>query len=352
MNRYARLGTLVLTLSLLSPGAAYGAVTDYQTAVKEQKNAVVQQIDDHTKEGTKMVLVKDTLYVSGKEAVLRSEPYDKGEEISELELGDEVSRVGICENGWSKVLVKKKEEQYTGYMETVKLAEDVEIQTTDEELEVIADAQILDFPSIRDGEVLGEVIEMDEVTRIGICNEVWSKIRYMDIDGEEITGYIPTEALETADIESSDSGEETGALSPSSGEGIFAEAVDGVTSDRANGKSENGVLIGEAIPVSADAKLKPMGVFKITHYCPCSLCCGPWSDGITSTGVTAVTNRTIAVDPKQIPYGSKVVINGQVYVAEDCGGAITENCIDIYVASHEEGNEKGVYYTDVFILEE
>lgn len=352
MNRYTRLGTLVLTLSLLSPAAAYGAVTDYQTAVKEQKDAVVQEIDDHTKEGTKMVLVKDTLYVSGKDAVLRTEPYEKSEELSKLELGDQVKRVGICENGWSKVLVKKKEEQYTGYMETAKLAEEVDIEKTDEELEVIADAQILDFPSIRDGEVLGEVIEMDEVTRIGICNEVWSKISYLDIDGEEIIGYVPTEALESDDTEKDSGEEEAGVLSPSSGEGIFAEAVDGVTSDGAGGKTENGVLIGEAIPVSSDAKLKPMGVFKITHYCPCSLCCGPWSDGITSTGVTAVTNRTIAVDPKQIPYGTKVVINGQVYVAEDCGGAIKENCIDIYVASHEEGNAKGVYYTDVFILEE
>ena len=35
--------------------------------------------------------------------------------------------------------------------------------------------------------------------------------------------------------------------------------------------------------------------------------------GITSTGVTATTKHT-AVDPSQIPYGSQVVINGQVYV--------------------------------------
>lgn len=49
---------------------------------------------------------------------------------------------------------------------------------------------------------------------------------------------------------------------------------------------------------------------------PAIICCGPWANGIASTGVTATTNRTIAVDPTQIPYGSKVVINGQVYVAE------------------------------------
>ena len=84
---------------------------------------------------------------------------------------------------------------------------------------------------------------------------------------------------------------------------------------------ENGVQIGTPVAASSDANLQDLGVFKITHYCPCSICCGPYSNGITSTGVTATTNHTIAVDPSVIPYGSKVVINGQVYVAEDCGGA-------------------------------
>ena len=50
--------------------------------------------------------------------------------------------------------------------------------------------------------------------------------------------------------------------------------------------------------------------------------------------------------------GTEIVINGQVYVAEDCGGAIKKNCIDIYVASHEEASSKGMYYTDVYLLTE
>lgn len=73
-------------------------------------------------------------------------------------------------------------------------------------------------------------------------------------------------------------------------------------------------------------------------------------NGITSTGVTATTNHTIAVDPSVIPYGSKVVINGQVYVAEDCGGAIKKNRIDIYVATHAEGEAKGTYDTEVYLI--
>ena len=40
---------------------------------------------------------------------------------------------------------------------------------------------------------------------------------------------------------------------------------------------ENGVQIGTPVAASSDANLQDLGVFKITHYCPCSICCGPYS---------------------------------------------------------------------------
>lgn len=72
-----------------------------------------------------------------------------------------------------------------------------------------------------------------------------------------------------------------------------------------------------------------------TAYCPCVKCCGK-SDGITATGTKATAGRTIAVDPSVIPYGTEVIINGNAYVAEDCGGAIKGNSIDIFFDTHEE----------------
>ncbi len=144
-----------------------------------------------------------------------------------------------------------------------------------------------------------------------------------------------------------DKDKDAGTLHEGSGEGVFADALEDVDP----GVSvENGVQIGTPVAASSDANLQDLGVFKITHYCPCSICCGPYSNGITSTGVTATTNHTIAVDPSVIPYGSKVVINGQVYVAEDCGGAIKKNRIDIYVATHAEGEAKGTYDTEVYLI--
>lgn len=90
-------------------------------------------------------------------------------------------------------------------------------------------------------------------------------------------------------------------------------------------------------------------IFMVTAYCPCEMCCDK-SDGITATGVTAIQGRTIAVDPNYIPYGTEITINGNTYVAEDCGGAIKGNRIDIYFDSHQEAVEFGVQYLEGVIL--
>lgn len=72
-----------------------------------------------------------------------------------------------------------------------------------------------------------------------------------------------------------------------------------------------------------------------TAYCHCEICCGK-SDGITATGTKATAGRTIAVDPSVIPYGTEVIINGNTYIAEDCGASVKGKSIDIYFDSHAE----------------
>ena len=63
----------------------------------------------------------------------------------------------------------------------------------------------------------------------------------------------------------------------------------------------------------------------------------------------ATANHTIAVDTDIIPLGSTVYIDGVAYVAEDTGGAIKGNRIDIYVEDHALALNKGVDYLDVKI---
>ena len=60
-------------------------------------------------------------------------------------------------------------------------------------------------------------------------------------------------------------------------------------------------------------------------------------DGVTATGTVPSRGRTIAVDPRQIPYGSQVYINGTgPYIAEDTGGAIRGKRLDIYFGDGAE----------------
>lgn len=74
-------------------------------------------------------------------------------------------------------------------------------------------------------------------------------------------------------------------------------------------------------------------------------------DGITSTG-TVPKWGTIAVDPNVIPYGTKVYIPqfGRYFIAEDCGGGIKGNKIDIFMNSESQCNSWGKRTIDIYIV--
>lgn len=92
-----------------------------------------------------------------------------------------------------------------------------------------------------------------------------------------------------------------------------------------------------------------LGEFHITYYCACEKCCDV-ETGLTATGTQVAEGRTIAVDPSVIPYGTQVIIGGHVFTAEDCGGAIKKNRIDIYVNSHERALDLGRDKMEVFLI--
>ncbi len=89
-----------------------------------------------------------------------------------------------------------------------------------------------------------------------------------------------------------------------------------------------------------------LGEFTITYYSASKEECGK-TDAITATGTKATAGRTIAVDPDVIPLGSRVVIDGVTYTAEDVGGAIKGNKIDIFVNSREEAIQRGKIQREV-----
>lgn len=90
-------------------------------------------------------------------------------------------------------------------------------------------------------------------------------------------------------------------------------------------------------------KYKGEMVVIATAYCNSPICINvsKWNDGITATG-TVAGMQTIAVDPKTIPLGSIVYIEGMGwYKAEDTGGAIKGNRIDIFMGDYKKAREFG-----------
>lgn len=85
-------------------------------------------------------------------------------------------------------------------------------------------------------------------------------------------------------------------------------------------------------------------------YCPCRACSEGWGRH-TCTGAVATAGHTIAVDPRVIPYGSKVMINGVVYTAEDRGGAVRGNHIDIFFNTHAETRQHGTQSAEVYLVQ-
>lgn len=108
--------------------------------------------------------------------------------------------------------------------------------------------------------------------------------------------------------------------------------------------------------------IKPvsLGEFKLTAYCSCKICCNEYAYNrpIDKNGNEIVYGAigeelkegySIAVDPSVIEYRTEVIIDGKVYKAQDCGGAIKGNRIDVYFENHTDALEFGVQYKEVFV---
>lgn len=108
----------------------------------------------------------------------------------------------------------------------------------------------------------------------------------------------------------------------------------------------NTTKVEQTSKVATQEKL--IGRFKITVYCACADCCGEYaynrpvdSNGNVivkgASGRVLIPYYSIATDPSVIPSGKEVVINGKVYRADDIGGAVNGNVIDIYTGTdHQE----------------
>ena len=120
-------------------------------------------------------------------------------------------------------------------------------------------------------------------------------------------------------------------------EQVIKEPVDKIVQIQKNVTTSRS---GSTVATTGETK-----IFKVTAYCACAKCCGKQT-GITASGTRATAGRTVAAS-SQFSFGTKLLINGNVYTVEDRGGAITGNKIDIYMNTHAEALAWGVKYLPV-----
>lgn len=115
-------------------------------------------------------------------------------------------------------------------------------------------------------------------------------------------------------------------------------------------------IIGNGVIITADGEVltyKRSAQFRTTAYSHMDAGC----DRITATGTT-VRVGAVAVDPTLVPYGTRmfVICNDGSYVygiatAEDCGGGIKGNQLDLYMPTRSECFEYGKRMCTVYFLD-
>ena len=130
-----------------------------------------------------------------------------------------------------------------------------------------------------------------------------------------------------------------------------------------NGLKSDAISIGKKLSVKGaavttasvsrdsadDTVVKTIRVSSTAYTASCAGC-----SGITTTGLNLKKNpglKVIAVDPKVIPLGSKVWVEGYGYaVAGDTGGAVKGNKIDVFISNKSEALKWGRRTVTVKVL--
>lgn len=99
--------------------------------------------------------------------------------------------------------------------------------------------------------------------------------------------------------------------------------------------------------IGARSDWEELGTWKITHYCPCKKCSGPWGHK-TSSGATCEEGVTAAC--AILPPGTVVMIEGYgERIIQDTGAGVRNEHIDLFYESHKECLDRGIQYRKVWV---
>ncbi|MBC5779236.1 PcsB-like coiled-coil domain-containing protein [Blautia difficilis] len=90
---------------------------------------------------------------------------------------------------------------------------------------------------------------------------------------------------------------------------------------------------------------KYLGNFTLTAYCNCAQCCGT-AGNLTASGTVPTAGRTVAM--AGVPFGTQLLINGNVYTVEDLGTPYGH--VDIFFDNHSDALSFGLQSAEVYQL--
>lgn len=251
---------------------------------------------------------KEIAKVNVEKLNIRSGPSISNEIIGSFEKEDSVNVISI-KDGWYKIKLEDGKKAWTNG-EYITLYGKI---TADK-------LNIRTGPSIED-EIIGTKKKDDKITIVNAYENGWYKIKLSNKNTGYVCGkYVKTMAENKHDYSNLNKKESN-----------LQEISTDNEKDSDSSKEASSLNVVKAMTVSA------------TAYA---------GDSITSTGKKPKVGRTIAVDPSVIPYGTKVYIPALkgTYIAEDCGGAIKGNKIDIFMASESQCKSWGVKTIEIQIL--
>ena len=132
---------------------------------------------------------------------------------------------------------------------------------------------------------------------------------------------------DTSGAEDSSTSDDTSA-DTSSAEDTSSDSSDSSSSD--SGSSSQGTYLGN---------------FMLTGYCNCAQCCGT-AGNLTASGTVPTAGRTVAM--AGVPFGTQLLINGNVYTVEDLGTPYGH--VDIFFDNHSDALSFGLQSAEVYQL--
>lgn len=141
---------------------------------------------------------------------------------------------------------------------------------------------------------------------------------------------------ESSEYEAEESGD------PSSDDSDYGENAGDDGSDYESSES-SGSSDSDSSQSSSSGEGTYLGNFTLTAYCNCAKCCGT-AGNLTASGTVPAAGRTVAM--AGVPFGTKLLINGNVYTVEDLGTPYGH--VDIFFSSHSDALAFGLQTAEVY----